>query len=97
MWYATVSYQAQQVIDNKTVVQCVIKAFELLPHVEPVYQAGELEDGGSDLELRGSIPYYAVEVIYVTALLQVLSALITDKVWWLLLAVSLTYGADENN
>lgn len=52
-----------------------------------MYQAGELEDGGSDLALKGSIPYYAVEVVYVTALLQVLSASISDKVWWLLLAV----------
>lgn len=78
-------------------MRCVIKAFELVPYVEPVYQAGELEDGGSDLELRGSIPYYAVEVIYVTALLQVLSALITDKVWWLLLAVSPMHRADEHN
>ncbi|DBB13562.1 TPA: hypothetical protein ACH3X3_000596 [Trebouxia sp. C0006] len=57
---------------------------------EPTYENGELQHGGSDLDLKGSLPYYAVEVIYCLALLQILTALLSDKFWWLLLA-----GAEE--
>ncbi len=56
---------------------------------EPTYENGELQHGGSDLDLKGSLPYYAVEVIYCLALLQILTALLSDKFWWLLLAVRL--------
>ena len=55
---------------------------------EPVYENGELQHGGSDLDLKGSLPYYAVETIYCLALLQVLTAVLSDKFWWMLLAVS---------
>lgn len=58
---------------------------------EPVYENGELIDGGSDLSLRGSLPYYAVEIIYSLALLQLLT-IFSDKFWWLLLGVSLRCG-----
>ncbi|DBA92820.1 hypothetical protein WJX77_005629 [Trebouxia sp. C0004] len=54
---------------------------------EPTYENGELQHGGSDLDLKGSLPYYAVEVIYCLALLQILTALLSDKFWWLLLAL----------
>ena len=57
---------------------------------EPTYENGELHHGGSDLDLKGSLPYYAVEVIYCLALLQLLTAVLSDKFWWLLLAVRLT-------
>jgi hypothetical protein len=56
---------------------------------EPTYENGELQHGGSDLDLKGSLPYYAVEVIYCLALLQILTAVLSDKFWWLLLAVRL--------
>ncbi len=56
---------------------------------EPTYENGELQHGGSDLDLKGSLPYYAVEVVYCLALLQILTALLSDKFWWLLLAVRL--------
>ena len=54
---------------------------------DPTYENGELHHGGSDLDLKGSLPYYAVEVIYCLALLQILTAVLSDKFWWLLLAV----------
>ncbi len=54
---------------------------------EPTYENGELQHGGSDLSLRGSLPYYAVEVIYCLGLLQLLTGLVSDKLWCLLLAV----------
>lgn len=54
---------------------------------EPTYENGELQHGGSDLDLKGSLPYYAVEAIYCLALLQLLTALLSDKFWWMLLAL----------
>lgn len=62
---------------------------------EPAYENGELVLGGSDLSLKGSLPYYAVEVIYSLGLLQVLTALLSDKFWWLLLAVSMYKASIE--
>ncbi|KAA6427274.1 MAG: transmembrane protein [Trebouxia sp. A1-2] len=61
--------------------------YVLLTLAKPTYENGELQHGGSDLDLKGSLPYYAVEVIYCLALLQILTALLSDKFWWLLLAL----------
>ena len=64
-----------------------IQHYSITPYAEPTYENGELQHGGSDLDLKGSLPYYAVEAIYCLALLQVLTALLSDKFWWMLLAV----------
>ena len=65
---------------------CTQVSLTYLHDAEPAYENGELIHGGSDLALKGSLPYYAVEVIYSLALLQVLTVF-SDKLWWLLLGV----------
>ena len=65
---------------------CTEASLTQLHDAEPAYENGELIHGGSDLALKGSLPYYAVEIIYSLALLQVLTVF-SDKLWWLLLGV----------
>lgn len=76
-------YVAAEILSGCLGLQCK----HLHVSAEPTYENGELQHGGSDLDLKGSLPYYAVETIYCLALLQVLTAILSDKFWWMLLAV----------
>ena len=55
---------------------------------EPLYaDDGELVGGGADLDI-GGVASYCQDLIYISAGVQLLSATISDKFWWLFLSVS---------